>query len=105
MGNGGSTSTQPGLPHHSHAERPHHGCQIRCRENHSLTCRRRDLRAHIMGRLASEMIHFGMAIVENEKTINELVTTVYNYPSLHDLYKYACFDALGNLRDHKIKEF
>lgn len=60
---------------------------------------------HIMGRLASEMIHYGMAIVENEKTINEVVATVYNYPSLHDLYKYACFDALGNLRGHKIKEF
>jgi NAD(P) transhydrogenase len=60
---------------------------------------------HIMGRLASELIHYGLAIVEAEKTFNEIVSTVFNYPTLHDLYKYACFDALGNLSGHKIKDF
>jgi len=60
---------------------------------------------HIMGRLASELIHYGLAIVEAEKTVNEIVSTVFNYPTLHDLYKYACFDALGNLSGHKIKDF
>lgn len=60
---------------------------------------------HIMGRLASELIHYGLAIVEAEKTVNEVVSTVFNYPTLHDLYKYACFDALGNLSGHKIKDF
>ena len=60
---------------------------------------------HIMGRLASELIHYGLAIVESEKTVNEIVATVFNFPTLHDLYKYACFDALGNLSGHKIKDF
>jgi len=60
---------------------------------------------HIMGRMASDLIHYGLAIVQAEKTINEVVATVFNYPTLHDLYKYACFDALGNLSGHKIKEF
>lgn len=60
---------------------------------------------HIMGRLASELIHYGLAIVDAEKTVNEVVSTVFNFPTLHDLYKYACFDALGNLSGHKIKDF
>lgn len=60
---------------------------------------------HIMGRLASELIHYGLAIVDAEKTVNDVVATVFNYPTLHDLYKYACFDALGNLSGHKIKDF
>ena len=60
---------------------------------------------HIMGRLASEMIHYGLAIVQSEKTMNEVIATVFNYPTLHDLYKYACYDALGNLSGHKIKDF
>ncbi len=60
---------------------------------------------HIMGRMASELIHYGLAIVESEKTVNEVIATVFNYPTLHDLYKYACFDALGNLSGHKIKDF
>jgi len=37
--------------------------------------------------------------------VNEIVATVFNFPTLHDLYKYACFDALGNLSGHKIKDF
>jgi len=60
---------------------------------------------HIMGRLASEMIHYGLAIVQSEKTVNEVIATVFNFPTLHDLYKYACYDALGNLSGHKIKDF
>ena len=60
---------------------------------------------HIMGRLASELIHYGLAVVEAEKTVNEIVSTVFNYPTLHDLYKYACFNALGNLSGQKIKDF
>lgn len=60
---------------------------------------------HIMGRLASEMIHYGLAIVQSEKTVNEVIATVFNYPTLHDLYKYACYDAMGNLSGHKIKDF
>jgi NAD(P) transhydrogenase len=60
---------------------------------------------HIMGRMAAELIHFGLAIVQEEKTVSEIQATVFNYPTLHDLYKYACYDALGNLSGHKIKDF
>ena len=60
---------------------------------------------HIMGRMASELIHYGMALVNDEKTVNEVVSTVFNYPTLHDLYKYACYDTLGTMSVHKIKDF
>ena len=59
---------------------------------------------HIMGQMSSELIHYGLALVEANKTVNEVIATVFNYPTLHDLYKYACYDALGNLRGHKIKQ-
>ncbi|MDG2175776.1 MAG: Si-specific NAD(P)(+) transhydrogenase [Gammaproteobacteria bacterium] len=60
---------------------------------------------HIMGRMASEIIHYGLAIVQYEKTVNDVVSTVFNYPTLHDLYKFACYDALGNLSGHKLRGF
>ena len=60
---------------------------------------------HIMGRMASEMIHYGLALVQKEYTLHEVVSSVFNFPTLHELYKYACYDALGNLSGHKIKEF
>jgi len=60
---------------------------------------------HIIGRIAAELIHYGLAAVQSEMTINAVVSTVFNYPTLHDLYKYACYDALGTISGHKIKEF
>jgi NAD(P) transhydrogenase len=58
---------------------------------------------HIIGHLASELIHYGLSLVENRKTVTDVISTVFNYPSLHDLYKYACYDGLGNLSGHKVK--
>lgn len=58
---------------------------------------------HIMGNIASELIHYGMTLVENKKTVNDVISTIFNFPTLHDLYKYACYDGLGNLSGHKIK--
>lgn len=59
---------------------------------------------HIIGHLASELIHYGLALVENKKTVTDVISTVFNYPTLHDLYKYACYDGLGNLSGHKVTE-
>lgn len=58
---------------------------------------------HIMGKIASELIHYGVTLVENERTVKEVISTIFNFPTLHDLYKYACYDGLGNLSGHKIK--
>lgn len=59
---------------------------------------------HIIGDLATEIIHFGLLLIESKKTLLEIVSIVFNYPTLHDLYKYASYDGLGNLSGHKIKK-
>lgn len=59
---------------------------------------------HIIGALATEIIHFGLALIDNEKTVMQTISTVFNYPTLHDLYKYAAYDGLGNLSGHKVKD-
>jgi NAD(P) transhydrogenase len=62
------------------------------------------LGVHIVGPLACEMIHYGISLIENHRTVHQIIATVFNYPTLHDLYKYASYDALGNLRGYKVKE-
>jgi NAD(P) transhydrogenase len=62
------------------------------------------LGVHIIGNIATEIIHFGMLLVQDKKTLDEVIATVFNYPSFHDLYKYASYDALGNLSGKKIKK-
>ncbi len=59
---------------------------------------------HIIGELATELIHFGLTLVENQKSLLQVIAVVFNYPSLHDLYKYASYDGLGNLAGDKIRE-
>jgi len=59
---------------------------------------------HIIGEFATELIHYGLTLIENQKTLLQVVSVVFNYPSFHDLYKYASYDGLGNLSGHKIRE-
>lgn len=58
---------------------------------------------HIMGNLATELIHQGVDMIKGEKTLNDVIGKVYNFPTLHDLYKYAAYDGLSNLAGHKVK--
>ncbi len=58
---------------------------------------------HIIGHLATELIHFGLEVVESKLTLYDLIGKVFNYPTLHDLYKYAAYDGLSNVSGHKIK--
>lgn len=62
------------------------------------------LGAHVIGQLASELIHYGQALVANRTTVSEIIATVFNYPTLHELYKYACYDGLGNLSGRKLRD-
>jgi NAD(P) transhydrogenase len=59
---------------------------------------------HIIGPMATEIIHFGMTLVKEHKTLDEVIATVFNFPTLHDLYKYASYDGLGNLAGKKVKK-
>jgi NAD(P) transhydrogenase len=52
---------------------------------------------HIIGYNATELIHFGCLLVQNQKTVWDVVGQVFNFPTLHDLYKYAAYDALSQI--------
>jgi NAD(P) transhydrogenase len=62
------------------------------------------LGVHVIGPLATEIIHYGMLMVQSGRNLNDLLATVFNYPTLHDLYKYAAYDGLGNKAGHKLKK-
>ena len=61
------------------------------------------LGVHIIGRIANELIHYGMTLVQDKKTLDQVIATVFNYPTFHDLYKYAAYDGLGNRSGKNIK--
>lgn len=58
---------------------------------------------HIIGHIACEMIHYGVILVEEKKTLQDVIGQVFNFPTLHDLYKYAAYDGLSNYSGHKVK--
>lgn len=59
---------------------------------------KRLLGVHILGELASELIHLGASVLARGGTIDEFIDAVYNFPSLSDSYKYAAYDGLGALQ-------
>ena len=54
------------------------------------------LGAHIIGEQASELIHVAAHVIFTGGTIDEFIHSIYNYPTLADLYKYAAYDGLKN---------
>jgi len=58
----------------------------------------------IIGENATELIHIGMLVLDNQRTIDEFIEQVFNYPTLSEAYKYAAYDGLGNLAGHKLRE-
>lgn len=59
--------------------------------------------AHLIGHLATEIIHQGVDLISGKKTLTDVISKVYNFPTLHDLYKYAAYDGLSNVAGHKVK--
>jgi NAD(P) transhydrogenase len=55
------------------------------------------LGVHVIGEIASELVHIGMACLQFEGDIDFFIHSVFNYPTLSDVYKYAAYDALGKL--------
>jgi NAD(P) transhydrogenase len=53
------------------------------------------LGAHIIGEQAAELIHIGLQVMMVNGAVSEFVETVYNYPTLSDLYKTAALDGLS----------
>lgn len=59
---------------------------------------------HILGHLATEMIHHGIGLIEGKITLYDVISRVYNVPTLHELYKYAAYDGLSNMAGRKLKQ-
>jgi NAD(P) transhydrogenase len=62
------------------------------------------LGVHVIGDNASEIVHIGMMTMYFGGAIDAFIHSVFNYPTLSDIYKYAAYDGLGNLSGHKIKQ-
>nr|HEX4316802.1 Si-specific NAD(P)(+) transhydrogenase [Kofleriaceae bacterium] len=50
--------------------------------------------AHIIGERATDLIHVAQAVMAFGGTLDYFIQSVFNYPTLGDLYKYAAYDAL-----------
>jgi NAD(P) transhydrogenase len=61
-------------------------------EDHSL------LGVHVFGTGATEVVHIGQAVMDFGGTVDYLVETVFNYPTLAESYKVAALDAMNKLR-------
>ncbi len=53
------------------------------------------LGAHIVGSGASELIHIAQAFLSTSATAVDIAETLYNYPTLSDLYRHAANVALA----------
>jgi len=42
-------------------------------------------------------------LVESGSTLYDVIGRVFNFPTLHELYKYAAYDGLSTLSGHRIK--
>lgn len=61
------------------------------------------LGVHIIGHIAVELIHYGVMLIKAKKNLYDVIGEAFNYPTLHDLYKYAAYDGLSVLAGRKIK--
>jgi len=61
------------------------------------------LGVHVLGTGATELVHIGQAIMGVRGTVDYLVDTVFNYPTLAESYKVAALDAMNKL--HAIARF
>ena len=55
------------------------------------------LGVHILGEGATELIHIGQAVLVLEGTLQYLLETVFNYPTLAEAYKIAALDVWNRI--------
>ncbi len=54
--------------------------------------------AHVVGSGASELIHIGQAFLRQGASATDIAETLYNYPTLSDMYRHAATKALAENR-------
>lgn len=63
--------------------------------NNNLSRPMKLLGIHVIGEIASELIHIGVNALIMGASSNLFIDTCFNYPTLGELYKYATYDAMG----------
>jgi NAD(P) transhydrogenase len=66
-----------------------------------LLCDRESLRllgVHVIGTSASELVHIGQAFLRNQSDAWQIAETLYNYPTLSDLYRHAALETIADYR-------
>jgi NAD(P) transhydrogenase len=58
---------------------------------------KRLLGVHIVGDRATELVHIGQMVMQVGGTIDVFIDSVFNFPTLAEIYKYAAYDGLGRL--------
>jgi NAD(P) transhydrogenase len=58
---------------------------------------KRLLGVHIAGDRATELVHIGQMVMQTHGTIDAFIDSVFNFPTLAEIYKYAAYDGLGRL--------
>jgi NAD(P) transhydrogenase len=61
------------------------------------------LGVHIVGEQASELIHIGQLVMNLHGTVRDLVSNVFNYPTLAECYKLAALDCTHQLDQRKTR--
>ena len=61
------------------------------------TSTRRLLGVHIIGESATELIHIGQVLIAFQGTVDFLVDSTFNYPTLAETYRIAALDAVNKL--------
>ena len=64
--------------------------------NNDFSCPMKLLGVHVIGEIASELIHIGVSALIIGEGSNLFIDACFNYPTLGELYKYATYDAMGN---------
>ncbi|GAA3869186.1 Si-specific NAD(P)(+) transhydrogenase [Saccharothrix violaceirubra] len=62
------------------------------------TVDRKLLGVHVFGTGATDLVHIGQAVMACGGTVDYLVDTVFNYPTLSEAYKVAALDATNKIR-------
>ena len=55
------------------------------------------LGVHMIGVAASELIHFGMLLVHMNGTLDDILSSVFNYPTMSEVYRIAALDGINRL--------
>jgi NAD(P) transhydrogenase len=59
---------------------------------------RRIVGVHVFGSGATEVVHIGQMAIAKDAVVDDLVDTVFNYPTLAEAYKVAALDVLNRMR-------